>query len=93
MSRLKEPPAKYEPLVRIMEQRRVQGITRITSSQLGEVLKPSDYVSNDITSLKKYTDAAESAGIVILGEGHRHGNRWIALHPSYHGKSRKSSGS
>ncbi|KAI0078986.1 hypothetical protein K474DRAFT_750736 [Panus rudis PR-1116 ss-1] len=87
--RLKNPPKKFEPLVRALESQRLQGVTRIASSQLGMVLKPAEYTTGEITSLKKYTSLAEAAGVVILGADQGNGNRWIALHPAFHGMSRK----
>ena len=90
MTRLRPPPSKFKSLVAVLERERVQGNTRVAFSQLGSMLRaedPSVYKRAGAKQLRDYAAMAEEEGIVILGTSDwENGNRWTALHPTYHGK-------
>ena len=90
MVRLRKPPQKYKLLVRVLERERLQGNTRVVFSQLGSMLRaehPSVYQRAGAHQLKDYIAMADKDGIVIVGRNDwENGNRWVALHPTYHGK-------
>lgn len=89
MIRLRKPPQKYKLLVRVLERERVQGNTRVVFSQLGSMLRqehPSIYQRAGVTQLKEYIAMAEQDAVVVVGSNWENGNRWVALHPTYHGK-------
>lgn len=89
----KKPPRAYKALVKVLEAQRLQGNTRVVSSVLGTLVTQEEanaYARAGTTKLKDYTAQAEKEGVVILGkEDWEHGNRWIALHPDYHGFGHK----
>lgn len=90
MTRLRPPPHKYRTLVSVLERERVQGNTRVAFSQLGSMLRAEDqnvYKRAGARQLRDYAEMAEEDGLVILGTSDwENGNRWTALHPTYHGK-------
>ena len=91
MTRLRTPSSKFKSLVTILERERVLGNTRVAFSQLGSMLRaedPAAYKRAGAKQLRDFAALAEKEGVVILGasEGDS-GNRWTALHPTYHGKA------
>lgn len=90
----KKPPREYKALVKVLEAQRLQGSTRVVSSVLGSGLLKEDenvYRRAGVSKLKDYLAQAQKAGVAILGKEdfRENGNRWIALHPEYHGYGRK----
>lgn len=90
----KKPAREFKALVKVMEVQRLQGSTRVVSSVLGSALLKEDesvYRRAQVSKLKDYLLLAQKAGVVILGREDlkENGNRWIALHPEYHGYGRR----
>ena len=90
----KKPAREYKALVKVLESQRLQGSTRVVSSVLGSALLKEDenvYRRAQVSKLKDYLLLAQKAGVVILGREdlRENGNRWIALHPEYHGYGRR----
>ena len=90
MTRLRAPPGKFKSLVTVLERERGLGNTRVAFSQLGSMLRaedPSAYKRAGAKQLRDFAAMAEDEGVVILGTSDwDNGNRWTALHPTYHGK-------
>ena len=90
MTRLRPPPGKFKSLVTVLERERELGNTRVAFSQLGSMLRaedPSAYKRAGAKQLRDFAAMAEDEGVVILGTSDwDNGNRWTALHPTYHGK-------
>lgn len=94
MTRLARPPFPFKPIVAVLERERLRGSTRVMFSQLGSLVRQEDaraYAKAGITQLKDYVARAEQAGVVIVGHcagpHGQNGNKWTALHPTYHGRS------
>ena len=90
MIRLKAPPKMFRTLVQTLEAQRREGITRTPLSQVGSLCRgrnPKYLRSAGFVQLKDYIREAGKKQIAILGpeiEGDN-GNRWVALHPFFHG--------
>lgn len=95
MTRLRRPPPKFKLLVRVLERERLAGNTRVHYSQLGSLLRqehPAVYQRAGCQQLKEYVQIALDEHVVIVGSnlaehgGWDNGNKWVALHPVYHGR-------
>lgn len=94
MLRLRKPAAKFKLLVRVLERERLAGNTRVNFSQLGSLLRqehPAVYQRAGCAQLKDYVALAEDEAVVLVGRNFGenawdHGNKWVALHPVYHGR-------
>lgn len=94
MVRLRKPPIKFKLLVRVLERERLAGNTRVNFSQLGSLLRaehPAVYQRAGCAQLKDYVALAEEEAVVIVGKNFGehawdNGNKWVALHPVYHGR-------
>ncbi|KAL1947586.1 hypothetical protein VTO73DRAFT_13310 [Trametes versicolor] len=79
-------PQKYELLVRVLKESKARGVEWASRSHVAEQLKQLDqkvYSKAGVTSFKKYSAAAASDGIVILGGSLA--QAWITLSPDYDG--------
>jgi hypothetical protein len=94
MTRIRKAPQKFRLLVRVLERERLAGNTRVKFSQLGALLRQESttvYHRAGVAQLKEYVALAEQDGVVIVGRNADeaawdNGNKWVALHPVYHGK-------
>ncbi|KAL1675071.1 NYN domain-containing protein [Schizophyllum commune] len=74
------PASVFKPLVRVLTALREVGETRPRRSLVGNALLatcPDAYAKAGVSRFKQYVDAAEQAGVVVLGG--EDGDAWLAL--------------
>ncbi|PIL23772.1 hypothetical protein GSI_13522 [Ganoderma sinense ZZ0214-1] len=77
-------PHFFHPLVKALEESRLRGLLKPLRSWVGLRIPAGTYADARVSSFKRYTAAAEKAGLVELGG--LQAKAWIALRPEWHGK-------
>ncbi|KAH8108124.1 hypothetical protein BXZ70DRAFT_39146 [Cristinia sonorae] len=90
MQCLRPPPEKFKTLVKVLEGRRMAGASRVITSQLGKMLNAVSsraYKEAGCSKLKDYLAIADEEGVIFSSTDDQleNGNRWVSLHPVYHG--------
>ncbi|KAL1741706.1 NYN domain-containing protein [Schizophyllum fasciatum] len=78
------PPSAFKPLVRVLVALRNVGENRPKRSLVGNALLatcPDAYAQAGVKSFKQYVEAAEHAGVVLLGGAD--GSAWVAMSAEY----------
>ena len=78
-------PSIFKPLVKILEASRQEGVSMVSSSDLGTSLiraSPGIYERAGVMQLKKYIELAKEQGVVSCRTG-ANGNIWVGLAPRF----------
>lgn len=70
--------AEFKPLIRALKSQNAEGVTRPLRSHIGYIVGRASWESS-YASFKDYTVAAQSRGLVKLGEGEKQGKEWMSL--------------
>lgn len=89
-------PSEFKPLVKVLKRQLAEGVVRLESSLLGQLLSQEVarlsiiYERAGVTRLKEYTTLAAKRGIVTTTREGADGHNYIVLHPAYRRKAATS---